>query len=270
MFYNALVHHTYSSVACFAIHAFLSFRFPTLSRVFSNELHTSTATGDPHSNLGVPHFGIQLTNDSLFANDGSTHLYHFRPDQPEISVFYAEAQTRTDVARRQNKKHTFRSSKGNKKDPPGGGAGASSRSSKGDSSKEASYKGSSSRTSAKGSSSKVSSSGGSSSKRHTSHHHLGRQSSAGDIQKKHTQPRAPQMKPLPAECKRLNLAYGIASGEDETECLLDLVALGAVINALHEAYYFCDSTGVRNQWLANRCPTPYARPVEPMCVMLPG
>lgn len=133
------------------------------------ELHKSTATGDPYSNLGVPHFGIQLTNDSLFAQDGSTHLYHFRPDQPELSTFYDEAQTRTEVTKQQNKRYAMRHGKGNKKDPPGGGAGASSRSSKGGSSKEASSKGSSSKgTSAKGGSSKVTSSGGSSSKRHTS------------------------------------------------------------------------------------------------------
>lgn len=41
-------------------------------------LHTSTATADPHSNRGIRHYGIQLTNDGLFADDESTHLLHFR------------------------------------------------------------------------------------------------------------------------------------------------------------------------------------------------
>lgn len=120
---------------------------------------------DPRSYLGIRHNGIQLTNDRLFMNDGSTHMYHSRPERPEASFFYSEAWTRRQISNKQNKAHSQKSTKGNKKDPPSeGGHGTKSGSSKDSSSKDATSKGSSS----KGSSSKSSASKTGSSKRHTS------------------------------------------------------------------------------------------------------
>lgn len=44
---------------------------------------------DPYSYLGIRHYYIQLTNDRLFMNDGSTYMYHFRPEPLEASFFTA-------------------------------------------------------------------------------------------------------------------------------------------------------------------------------------
>lgn len=44
---------------------------------------------DPYSYLGIRHYDIQLTNDRLFMNDGSTYMYHFRPEPLEASFFTA-------------------------------------------------------------------------------------------------------------------------------------------------------------------------------------
>lgn len=39
-------------------------------------------------------------------NDGSTHMYHFRPERPEASFFYSEAWTRRQISNKQNKAHS--------------------------------------------------------------------------------------------------------------------------------------------------------------------
>ncbi|KID86194.1 hypothetical protein MGU_06627 [Metarhizium guizhouense ARSEF 977] len=131
-------------------------------------LHVSSALADTYSYLGISHYGIQLTNDHLFMNDGSTHMYHFRPERPEASSFYPAAWTRKQISKNQNKAHSHKNTKGNKKDPPsGGGHSTKSDSSKGSSSKGSSSKDSTSKdSSSKGSSSKSSASKTGSSKRH--------------------------------------------------------------------------------------------------------
>ncbi|KPM40854.1 hypothetical protein AK830_g5681 [Neonectria ditissima] len=76
--------------------------------------HDSTAASDPNRMFG-PHWGIQLTNDDLWQNDGSTHMMHFRTHDSDRSYIYPSAVTRTQVAVMQNSRVSWRY--------PGGGPG---------------------------------------------------------------------------------------------------------------------------------------------------
>ncbi|KAI1130092.1 hypothetical protein F5Y10DRAFT_290124 [Nemania abortiva] len=96
-------------------------------------LHESSSKVDPHGNAG-PHFGVQLTNDALWSDDGRNHMLHFRPSAVQFSFFYDESQARRQTAQGQGSRFEARYGKKDDKDKdkrrwPGGGAGAAGSSS---------------------------------------------------------------------------------------------------------------------------------------------
>ncbi|KAH9883512.1 hypothetical protein F4778DRAFT_633177 [Xylariomycetidae sp. FL2044] len=109
--------------------------------IVTEPLHTSKSS-DPNAAAGQ-HMSVQLTNPTLTANNGSSHLLHFRPQSPEHSFLYARAVDRAGVNKLQGKRLMGRYDAKKKKDdkdkkpPPGGGsgAGAGTSSSRGGSSK---------------------------------------------------------------------------------------------------------------------------------------
>ncbi|KAI1735359.1 hypothetical protein F4680DRAFT_453047 [Xylaria scruposa] len=99
-----------------------------------DDLHESTSKVDPHSDAG-PHYGVRLTNDALWDDNGRSHMLHFRPTAVRYSFFYNKSSPRQKVSATQNKRNEHRYNKkndrGGKRGGPGGGAGAAGSSSSG-------------------------------------------------------------------------------------------------------------------------------------------
>ena len=76
---------------------------------------------------------MQLSNPTLQAADGSSHLLHFRPSDGNDQHYLRGAMTRSEITALQSKRQAARHRKkptddkkkdNTKKDPPAGGAGS--------------------------------------------------------------------------------------------------------------------------------------------------
>ncbi|KAH6637134.1 hypothetical protein F5144DRAFT_207411 [Chaetomium tenue] len=96
------------------------------SVIVTESLHKSKSTDSKLTD----HYSVQLSNSTLQANDGSSHLLHFRPGDGNDQFYYRDAMTRTQITNLQAKRNANRHRKkgggaggnnNNKKPPPSGG-----------------------------------------------------------------------------------------------------------------------------------------------------
>ncbi|KAH6845670.1 hypothetical protein B0I37DRAFT_435011 [Chaetomium sp. MPI-CAGE-AT-0009] len=70
------------------------------SVIVTESLHKSKSTDANTSD----HYSVQLSNSTLQANDGSSHLLHFRPTDGMNQYYYRTAMTRTQITALQSKR----------------------------------------------------------------------------------------------------------------------------------------------------------------------